>query len=403
MSVQPLKAEPSRDAYDVVIIGGAAVGSSSAWFLSANPDFDGRVLVVERDPNYAQSSTALSASCIRHQYSNPINVRASMFGTEFIGRFREELGGDPEIPDIELKEFGYMFLATEAGAQVLRENQAVQADCGAATVLMSPDEIAERFPFYNLDGITLGSFNPSGEGWFDGYTMMQWFRRKARENGVEYVTNEAVGIGRDGDRVTGVTLASGETVSCGIVVNASGPRAARTAGFAGLDIPVEPRKRCLFIFDCQEDLGQALPLTIDPTGVHCRSEGEYYLCGTVPRPDEGVDFDNFEVDYSEFEDEVWPVVANRVPAFEAIKLVRAWAGHYAYNLLDQNAVIGPHHEVGNFIFANGFSGHGLQQSPAMGRGVSELVTYGSYHTLDMSELGYERIVTNTPFLEKAII
>jgi len=402
MTISPLVAEPRHSSYDVVIVGGAAVGSSTAWWLSANPDFSGRVLVVERDANYTQASTALSASCIRHQYSNPINVKVSMFGSDFVQNFREQLGGDPEIPDIELKEFGYLYLAKESGTQVLRESHAVQAECGAATQLLTPEELAQRFPFYNLDDIVLGSYNNVGEGWFDGYTMMQWFRQKAREQGVEYVTNEVVDMTTEGDRVTHVTLASGEQIACGTVVNASGPRAARTAAMAGLEIPIEPRKRTLFVFDCREPLGQTMPLTIDPTGVHCRSEGQFYLCGTVPTPDAGVDYDDFETAHDEF-DEVWPILANRVPAFEAIKLVRAWAGHYAYNLLDQNAVIGRHPDVENFVFANGFSGHGLQQSPAMGRGVSELIAHGSFRTLDLSELSYERIVTNTPFLEKAII
>ena len=403
MTVAPMTAAPRHAAYDVVIVGGAIMGSSAAWFLSANPDFQGRVLVVERDPNYAQASSALSASCIRHQFSNAVNVRMSMFGTEFIRSFREALGGDPEIPEITLNEIGYMLLATEAGVPTLCENQAVQAECGAATTLMTPNEIARRFPFYNVDDIALGSFNPVGEGWFDGFTMMQWWRRKARENGVEYVANEVVAMTRNGGRIGSVTLASGETVACGTVVNASGPYGGRTAAMAGIALPVEPRKRCLFVFDCQTPLGQPLPLTVDPSGVHCRSEGAFYLAGTVPTDDNPPDHNDFEVDHSEFEDEVWPVMANRVPAFEAIKLVRAWAGHYDYNALDQNAVVGPHPEVGDFLFANGFSGHGLQQSAAAGRAISELVSYGGYRTLDLSELSYDRILSGTPFREQAII
>ena len=219
MTVAPMTAAPRHAAYDVVIVGGAIMGSSAAWFLSANPDFQGRVLVVERDPNYAQASSALSASCIRHQFSNAVNVRMSMFGTEFIRSFREALGGDPEIPEITLNEIGYMLLATEAGVPTLCENQAVQAECGAATTLMTPNEIARRFPFYNVDDIALGSFNPVGEGWFDGFTMMQWWRRKARENGVEYVANEVVEMTRHGGRIDNVTLASGETVACATVVS----------------------------------------------------------------------------------------------------------------------------------------------------------------------------------------
>jgi glycine/D-amino acid oxidase-like deaminating enzyme len=394
---------PKHGAYDVVIVGGAIMGSSVAWFLSANPDFQGRVLVVERDPAYTQASSALSASCIRHQFSNAVNVRMSMFGTEFIRSFRERLGGDPEIPEIVLKEFGYLLLASEAGGPVLRENQAVQAGCGAATVLMTPGEIAARFPFYNLDDIALGSFNPVGEGWFDGFTMMQWWRRKARECGVEYIDGEVVAMTRNGGRIDSVTLASGAVVACGMVVNAAGPYGGQVAAMAGIGHPVEPRKRCLFVFDCRTPLGQPLPLTVDPSGVHCRSEGEFYLAGAVPENDTAPEHDDFEVVYSEFEEEVWPVMANRVPAFEAIKLVRAWVGHYDYNALDQNGVVGPHPEISNFLFANGFSGHGLQHAAAVGRAVSELVSHGGYRALDLTELAYDRVLTGKPFREQAII
>jgi glycine/D-amino acid oxidase-like deaminating enzyme len=403
VSVAPITPTPRHGAYDVVIVGGAIMGSATAWFLSANPDFDGRVLVVERDPDYVQASSALSASCIRHQFSNAVNVRMSMYGTDFIRNFRERLGGDPEIPEITLKEIGYMLMATPSGVAQLRENQVVQAKCGAATELMSPDEIARQFPFYNVDDIAMGSFNPVGEGWFDGFTMMQWWRRKARENGIEYIANEVVGMTRRAGRVESVTLASGEAVACGAVVNASGPYGGRTAQMAGAKLPVEPLKHCLFVFDCRTPLGQPLPLTVDPSGVHCRSEGEFYLAGAPASAQGPSAHDDFEVVYSEFEEIIWPVLANRVPAFEAIKLVRAWAGHYDYNTLDQNGVIGPHPEIGNFLFVNGFSGHGLQQAAAAGRGISELVAYGEFRTLDLAELGAERIAAETPFREKAVI
>jgi glycine/D-amino acid oxidase-like deaminating enzyme len=134
-----------------------------------------------------------------------------------------------------------------------------------------------------------------------------------------------------------------------------------------------------------------------------RSDGQYYLCGCPPDDDPAVDFDDFHLDHAIWEDKVWPAIATRIPAFEAVKVINSWVGHYAYNTLDQNAIIGPHSQVSNFLFVNGFSGHGFQQSPAMGRGMSELITYGEYRTLDLSELGFERIAAGRPFLERAII
>jgi len=380
------------------------MGSSVAWFLADNPDFNGSVLVIDRDPTYEFSSTAHSASCIRHQFSNEINARISLFGTEFIRMFRERVGaGDPNMPEILLQEFGYLFLGTEAGVAVLRENQAVQARCGAATALLEPDEIGERFPFLDLQGIALGSYNPVGEGWFDSFTMMQGWRKAARAAGVEYVTNEVMAIGRNGNRVTGVTLKSGETISGGTIVNASGPFGAQTAALAGISVPVEPRKRTTFLFDAQDPPHGLFPLIVDPAGFYVRRDGAHFRVAMTPDPDPAVNFDDFAPDHAQFEEVIWPALAHRIPAFEAIKVVHAWGGHYAFNTLDQNAIVGPHDEVGNFILVNGFSGHGLQQAPAMGRGVSELIAYGGYRTLDLSPLGYERVTAGRPLKEKNVI
>ena len=408
MALPPIKSEPKQKSYDVVIIGGALMGSSTAWFLSDNPDFNGSVLVIEKDPTYEFTSTARTNSCIRQQFSAEINVKISQFGVDFIKSFQERLGvgtgGEPDVPEILLQSFGYMYLAGHQElADILIDNQKLQTSLGAGTKIMTPAEIEEAYPFYNLDGIILGSHNLQNEGYFDGATMFDWLRRKARDNGIEYVTNEVASIQRDGDHVTGVTLASGEVIAADKVVNASGPRAAVTAKMAGLDIPVEPRRRYTFIFDAQDPLDRPLPLTIDPTGVHMRSDGQYYLCGCPPDHDPAVAFDDFEVDHEIWEEKLWPTIANRVPAFEAVKVVNSWIGHYAFNTLDQNAVIGPHHEVQNFLFINGFSGHGFQQSPAMGRGMAELITYGEFRELDLSPLGYDRIARNEPFLERAVI
>ena len=405
MQLPPLQNQPRQQSYDVIIIGGAMMGSSAAWFLSDNPDFDGSVLVVERDPTYETASTSHTNSCIRQQFSNALNIKISQFGVAFIKSFRERLGNDPDVPDILLQSYGYMYLAAdEAFADVLRESQRIQASLGAGTRIMTADEIAAQYPFYQLDDIILGSHNPVDEGYFDGATMFDWWRRKARQNGVEYVTNEVVSIERGQGSVTGVTLKSGETIACGTVVNASGPRAAVTAGMTGFDLPVEPRRRYTFIFSAETSLGQDLPLTIDPAGVHMRSDGVNYLCGCPPDDgDPAAAFDDFEMDHDIFERKIWPVISSRVPAFETLKVLNGWVGHYAYNTLDHNAVIGPHPDVPNFIFMNGFSGHGLQQSPAMGRGVSELIAYGGFRELDLLPLGFERILANQPVIEKAII
>lgn len=397
---------PKSKRYDVVLVGGAMYGSSVAWFLSNNPDFDGSILVVERDPTYEFTSTSHTNSCIRQQFSREINVRISQFGAEFIKNFRQFMGNDPRVPDVVLQSYGYMYLADNKGfAGILQEAQKMQAALGAGTKFMSRDEIARDYPFYNLDDIIGANHNLIDEGYFDGNTLFDWWKRMARENGVEYVTNEIVAMTKNatGTRVESVTLASGEEISCGTIVNTSGPRAARTAAMAGIDIPVEPRKRYTFIFSAEQSLDRDLPLTIDPSGVHMRSDGAYYLAGCPPDDDPAVDYDDFVQDHSIWEEKVWPTIAHRVPQFEAIKLINSWAGHYAFNTLDQNAILGPHTKVENFIFVNGFSGHGFQQSPAMGRGTAERITYGEYRSLDLTPFHFDRIEAGIPFDEKAVI
>jgi len=398
---------PNQTSYDVVIIGGGIMGASAAWFLSDNKDFNGRVLVVERDPSYENCSTTHTNSCMRQQFSTALNVQISQFAADFVKNIRSYMGGDERVPELSIRSFGYMYLAdTEAFADVLRESQQVQLAQGAATQLMTPAQIAAAYPFYNVEDIVLGSINLVDEGLFDAGAVFDWWRRQSRERGVEYVQNEVVAINRNaaGNRVESVTLKSGDVVACGQLVNASGPRAAATARMAGIDVPVEPRKRYSWIFKADTPLDRDLPLTIDPSGVHVRENGGgTYQCGGHADVDPAVDYDDYVMDFSIWEKHVWPVLATRIPQFETIKVQSEWAGHYAYNTFDHNAILGPHTELTNFLFLNGFSGHGLQQSPAMGRGIAELVAHGEYRSLDLSPFAYDRIPANRPIIEKAVI
>lgn len=402
--MQGFRTEPAQDSYDVVIIGGAIMGSSTAWWLT-EMGFPGRVLVIERDPTYEKAATALSFSCIRQQFSTELNIRISQFGADFVQSLRQRMGGDARVPELKIQNFGYLYLAdTEAFADVLRANQAVQAAAGAGTRLLTPEEIKAEYPFYSVDDLVLGSLNTKDEGYFDGYTVFDWFRRKAREAGVEYLADEVTGLDVADGRVTGVRLASGRRVGCGMVVNSSGTRGAKMAAMAGIAIPIEPRKRYNWVIQAETPLDRPLPLTIDPTGVYVREVGGgTYMAGGHADIDPAVDFDDFAMDPEIWLDKFWPTIATRIPAFEAVKVVNEWAGQYDYNLLDQNAITGPHPEIGNFLFLNGFSGHGLQQSPAMGRATAEWIVHGGYRTLDMRPFHFDRIAAGQARVEAAII
>jgi FAD-dependent oxidoreductase domain-containing protein 1 len=388
--------------FDVVIVGGGVIGSSAAYFLAAEQAFGGSIAVIERDPTYAEAATPRSAGGIRQQFSTPENVLISAFGASFIKSAAEHLTVAGEAPDLQFHEGGYLFLATGAGLRTLVSNQQLQHQLGAETRLLSPKELTAKFAWLNCADLAGGSFGPRNEGWLDPYSLLQAFRRKARSLGVTYIQDEAAGLNISKDRVTSVVLRSGEAIECGAVVNCGGVNAWRVAGWIGLDLPVRPRKRLVYVFDCREEL-TGVPLTIDPTGVWVRPEGANFICGVSP--DEGNDPDStdFELDYSLFEEMIWPTLAHRVPAFEAVKLIRAWAGHYDYNTLDQNVIIGAAPHVPNFFMANGFSGHGLQQSPAIGRALSELITFGGYRTLDLRRFGYDRVMKGLAIREANVV
>lgn len=388
--------------YDTVIIGGGVVGSAIAYFLAARTAYDGSILVVEKDPSYAEAATARSVGGVRQQFSTPENIIMSRFGADFIKHVDDHLSVDGEAAGVPFVEAGYLFLATTAGLPILEANHAVQRSLGADVALLTPEALADRFPWLNVSDLAGGSLGLANEGWTDPYALLQAFRRKARSLGVVYASDEVVGLRREGNRITEVRLASSGDVRCGAVVNAAGARARSIAAMAGLELPVRPRKRFVYIFDCRAPV-EGAPLLIDPSGVYFRPEGSGFIGGVSPPETDDPDCLDLELDYALFEEIVWPTLAHRVPAFEAIKLVRAWAGHYDYNTLDQNAILGPHPEVTNFHFANGFSGHGLQQSPATGRAVSELVAYGEMRTLDLRRFGYERVLRDAPLRELNVV
>lgn len=386
--------------YDIVIVGGAIVGSSVAWALREG-GFSGSIALIERDATFAHSATTLSCASIRQQFSIAENIRLSQFTLGLFRRLKDEFGSDA---DIGFREKGYLILATPEGEPILRANHAVQMAEGADIVLEDGPQLEKRFPWLSADGIAAGAYGRTGEGWFDAHAYLQLFRRALKTRNVDFIAGEVTAIERQGNSISSVTLDSGDRIDTGTIVNAGGANAGRVAALAGIALPVEPRKRSVFVFEAHDRFDN-MPLLVEPSGIYVRPEGSVYITGGAePEDTDGpADPADFEPDWSLFEDTIWPVLATRIPAFEAIKATRAWAGHYDYNTLDQNAVIGRHPDVGNFIFANGFSGHGLQQAPAVGRAVAELVVHGGYRTIDCSAFGYERIAAGRPYRELNVI
>ena len=394
--------QPMLDSYDAAIVGGGVVGSAIAYFLCAADAFGGRVLVVEKDPSYDASSTTRSVGGVRQQFSTAENIQMSLYSADFFRNISDHLGAGGEPVTVDFVEGGYLFLATEAGWDVLQSNQELQLELGADVALLPKSQLAARFPWLNVDDLAGGSLGLSGEGWIDPHALLAGFRRKALQLGAEYVQDEVVALHCDGSKIQTLSLRGGRTISCGALVNAAGPRAAEVAAMAGVELPVHPRKRQVFVIDCREPPGDC-PMIVDPTGMYFRPEGEHFVCGISPPATEDPDTWDTDIDNDFFERCVWPLLANRVPAFESVRCVNAWAGQYAYNSFDQNAIIGRHPEIENFIFANGFSGHGLQQSPAIGRAVSELIAHSEFRTLDLTRLGFQRIATGACVTERNVV
>ncbi|MCZ6526708.1 MAG: FAD-binding oxidoreductase [Gammaproteobacteria bacterium] len=383
----------SMASYNVIIVGGGIIGSSIAYWLAADSDFDGSVLVIERDSSYADSSTARSNSCIRQQFSTPENIQISQFGIQFIKNVGEYLSVDGETPELSFVESGYLFLANAEVEPALRESFETQKKQGVKDVIWQDvDQLQTRYPWLSTTDLVGGTLGLRNEGWFDPYSLLQAFKRKARLLGVEYIEDEVVDLLCEKNRITQVVTRNSGTLVCDNIVNAAGPRARFIAEMAGIDIHVSARKRCVFVFKSQDKVDMT-PLIIDPEGMYIRREGETFICGQQPDEDNDPECLDLEVDHAFFGERLWPKLAALVPAFETIKLVSAWAGHYEMNLIDQNALLGPHPEVENLYFCNEFSGHGLQQSPAAGRAISELIVHGDYQALDLSRLSTGRLMT----------
>jgi glycine/D-amino acid oxidase-like deaminating enzyme len=393
-----------------VIIGGGAVGAATALFLKRLGGTSVDVHVIEPDPALARASSALSAGSIRQQFSNAINVRMSQFGQQLMADAQDWLGVDGEPVDLAYVASGYLFLATAAGAAVLQANHAVQRALDAPVALLQPDELARRFPWLRCDDLALASLGLAGEGWFDGYAFARALARKAAALGAITQKARVIGFDRQGDRLKAALLDDGRRLEADAFVNAAGPWARDVAQLAGITLPVFARRRTVFNFSCPTPLvcadGRArTPLVIDSSGVWFRSEGPHFIGAWTPG-EHDADPDDLPLDQpdlAQFDDHVWPALAERVPAFEALRVRHAWAGYYEVHPLDHNAIIGPHPALANLVFANGFSGHGLQHAPAAGRGVAEWLLTGRYETLDLSPFGWQRVLEGRPFLEQAVI
>jgi len=375
----------------VVIVGGGVMGAANAAFLAREHGV--AVTVLERDPTYARASSALSASSIRVQFSTPLNIALSQASLELMRPWIGELG---------FVEAGYLYLVGETDAPTLRALNAVQRGAGADVRLMAPDELAARWPWLALDDISLGSWGAQGEGWFDGPALHQRLRREAIAHGARFVAAEAIGLETDGSRVRGVRNAAGQVHSGDAVLLATGAWSAPLAAQLGIDLPVSAKKRDVFVLDAPTAL-PGCPLLIDPSGAWLRAEGRGFLAGAPPRDGDPNDAPLDAIDHALFDDWLWPTLAARIPAFEALRVRSAWAGYYEMNTFDHNGLVGALPGWDNAFVCAGFSGHGMQHALAVGRGLAGYIARGHWGPIDLTLLSPERLARGEPLREANVI
>jgi len=374
------------------------MGSFSAWALR-QAGHTGPITVIEKDPTYQWSSTALSAASIRTQFGTPTNIAMSLYAAQMFRDIKQAFGDDA---DIGFREKGYLILGGPDDVDARVAAAAMQRSHGAEIEVLGPDDLRSRFPGVSVEGVGVGTFGARHEGWFDAWSLLSTVRRAARQREVDYVEASVNAFETRDARITGVVLSNDAKLPCDFCVLAAGAWSGRLAAGLGIALPVVPKKRTVFSFKTPFKLAN-FPMLFDPSGIWVRPEGEGYIGGIQPLPEHDVDADgDFEPHHALLEESFWPLLATRIPAMEELRVHRAWAGHYEVNTLDHNGVVGAHDELTNLIFATGFSGHGVMHAPAVGRGVAELITTGGYRAIDMRPLGWERIRTATPLFETIV-
>ncbi len=389
--------------YDVVCIGGSLMACATAYaLLKERPELN--VLLIEKDPTYKYAATPLALGGVRQQFTERTNIRLAMNSIEVFEQFGELMETKAfGKPDIDLRQGGYLFLVSPQKWPTALEVAEVQREEGVDIHLLSISELEAMLPETDLTGIVGGTICPR-EGLLDPASVLDGYLKKVKEMGATVITDEVVSIQMAGDRIVSVTCKPGDSYSADSFVNSSGPWAREIGNMIGIDIPVLPLSHDIYVAKMPMDANVGNAYTTLPSEAYWYREhanGDTLLCGKTK-----LDFEfgfSYTPDMPFFEDQVWPELADRMEKLDNLKLIRGWRGCYEYNNIDHNAIIGRHPDIPNFYLINGFSGHGMMQAPAAGRGIAELILFNEYRTIDLSPMNLRRFRENKLIEEKNII
>jgi FAD-dependent oxidoreductase domain-containing protein 1 len=384
---------------DIAVIGGGAIGAAVAYYLKTiDPTVD--VVVVERDATYELASTPRASGGVRRLFSLPENIELSNYSIPFFEEFHDTMSVDGTPAEIGFTKNGYLFIVPPGDVDMLRQNYQRQLEHGCNVVWLEPDALKAKFPSMNVSDLGAAVHSPD-DGWLDPYSLLFGIRNKAISLGAQFVADEVVAMSRTASSVSSATLKSGKLIEAEHFVNAAGAWAKDLCLMLDFKVPIEPLRRFEHYFESQDPI-EPLPYLKDTQRLAFRPEGKGYS-GGVPTLDEPRGY-NFNVDRSYFEEAVWPALAHRFPQFERTRCTSTMPGLYDQNDFDGNVIIGPGADgLENFHLLAGFSGHGLMHAPGCGRAMAELILTGSYQTIDLTRLGWQRVVDGNPLREQGII
>ena len=388
-----------------MIVGGGVVGCSAAWHLRQD-GFTGRIVVIERDASYQRASSYLAMGGIRQQFCTPVTVQMVQFSVELWKRFDQTLGTPQHRPHAWFRQRGYLFLANGKTATALAHRHDEEKKAGAAVRMLAVDELRRMLPGVMLDDILFGVLGEE-DGYANPREVLAGFRAGAELAGAEFMVDEVTAIEHTQGAVSAVRVASGTRITAPTVVNAAGPWAGRVAALTGLQVPVEPLRQMLFRCTLPHHWPYRFPMLIDPGGVHWRHDDaseaggadNIILAFTNWQEQPG---ENFAADEGRWMKDFYPAMVNRVPALRDVTNVHGWSGLYEMTP-DHNPVLGAHPDLSGFIFANGFSGHGLMMLPATGKIVSEFVRLGRSETFDVGIFAPDRFARGALIHDAATI